>query len=260
MTQAAFTERDFTLSTGVLRVRSGGEGRPIVHLHSAAGPRISPVIEKLAQSHRVYALFMPGFEGMPEHKGVDSVPKLAGLVAEFIAAECGGQCDFMGESFGGWIALWLAVLHPQAVGQLVLEAPAGLRPPELGGLPQDPAERFRKLHAHPQRAPKETRSEAVLAANRKTAGAYLEALPFDDALAARLGEISARTLIMIGTKDGIIPAESARLVKAKVPQSHVTYIWDAAHALEFDQPDRVAALALDFLDRGESFLVKQGAA
>ncbi|MBM3606929.1 MAG: alpha/beta hydrolase [Alphaproteobacteria bacterium] len=260
MTQVSFAERDYTLSTGVLRVRSGGAGRPLIHLHSAAGPRVSPVIECLAQSHRVHAPFMPGFEGMPAHPGVDSVQKLAGVVAEFITKECGGSCDVMGESFGGWIAMWLAILYPQTVGQLVLEAPAGLRPRELGGLPQDPAERFKKLHAHPGRAPKETRSDAVLAANRKTASALLEALPFDHALAERLGEIQSRTLVLIGTLDGIIPAESARLAKANIPHSHLTFIWDAAHALEFDQPGRVGALALDFLDRGESFLVKQGAA
>ncbi len=259
MTQTVFSERDYALSTGPLRVRSGGEGRPIVHLHSAAGPRISPVIEQLARSHRVHAPFTPGFEGMPAHLSLDGVQALADLIAEFIRAECNGHCDVMGESFGGWIALWLAIRHPDCVGQLVLEAPAGLRPPELGGLPADPQERFKKLHAHPERAPKETRDDAVLASNRATAGRFLEAMPFDEELASRLAEISARTLVLIVTLDGIIPAESARLIKERVPHSHLTFIWDAAHALEFDQPARVATLAIDFLDRGESFLVRQAA-
>lgn len=260
MTQIVFSERDYTMSSGPMRVRSAGEGRPLLHLHSAAGPRISPVIEHLAKTHRVHAPFVPGFEGMPAHKDLGSVASLANLMAEFIRSQCNGQCDVMGESFGGWIALWLAILHPQLVGQLVLEAPAGLRPPELGGLPQDPAERFRKLHAHPERAPRDERPDSVLAANRATAGAYLEALPFDTELAGRLGEIQSRTLVLMGTLDGIIPAESGRLIKARVPQSHLTYIWDAAHALEFDQPKKVADLALDFLDRGESFLVRQATA
>ncbi len=247
------------MPSGPLRVRSGGSGRPLVHLHSAAGPRMSPVVEALAHHHTLHAPFAPGFEGMPRHAGVKTIPQLADLVAEYIRRHCGGNCDVVGESFGGWIALWLAAKHPELVGQLVLEAPAGLRPEDAGGLPEDPDTRFKALHAHPERAPKETRSEQTLLANRKAVAEYTGGKAFDDELAKPLGSIRARTLVLMGTLDKIIPAQSGQLLKASLPHAHLTYIWDAAHALEFEQPKRVSAIVLDFLDRGESFLVRPGA-
>jgi pimeloyl-ACP methyl ester carboxylesterase len=259
MTTPVFSEVDRKLSTGPLRLRVAGTGRALIHLHSSAGPRISKVVEALADHHTVHALFMPGFEGMPRHADVKTIQDLANLVGEYIRSECGGACDIVGESFGAWIGMWVAVLHPDLVGQLVLEGPAGLRPPSKGGLPEDPRERIKALHASPDRMPQETRSEQVLLGNRKAATAYIASVSFDEALASRLGEIRARTLVLMGTFDKVIPAETGQLIKARVPSSHLTYIWDAAHALEFDQPKRVATLMLDFLDRGESFLVKQAA-
>lgn len=256
MTTPVFSETDHAMASGPLRVRKAGTGRALIHLHSAAGPRIPKVVEALADHHTVHALFMPGFEGMPRHAGIKTMQDLAGLVAGYIEKECGGACDVVGESFGGWIALWLAILHPQRVGQLVLEAPAGLRSPNKGGLSDDPAERLKALHAKPERAPEEKRSESVLLGNRKSVAEYTSGVAFDEELATRLGEVKARTLILLGTLDKVIPAESGQLLKSRIKQSHLTYIWDAAHALEFDQPKRVSALMLDFLDRGESFLVR----
>ena len=85
----------------------------------------------------------------------------------------GRGCDVMAESFGGWIAMWLAVKHPELVEQLVLEAPAGMRTKGVGGLPpNDPTERNRRLYAVPERAPKDPRYEAALPGNFKAVGGY----------------------------------------------------------------------------------------
>lgn len=256
MSAHSFSESDVTLPTGVVRVRSGGEGRPVVHLHSAAGPRHSPLVEMLADHHAVHQPYAPGFDGMPLHKGISGMEALADVMAAFIRQTC-GKCDLVGESFGGWLALWIAAKHPDLVGQLVLEAPAGLRADNKGGLPAAFEARQRALYAQPARAPVEKRSAAQQMANRKATLTYTQGMAFDDALAARLSGIKARTLILMGTQDTIIPAETGHLLKGSIPQSHLTYIHGAAHALEFDQPRRVGALALDFLDRGECFLVRE---
>ena len=50
-------------------------------------------------------------------------------------------------------------------------------------------------------------------------------------------------------------SRAARRIKDNVRQSHLTYIWQAAHGLEMDQPERVARIVRDFLERGEGFLV-----
>ncbi len=255
-----FIPRDVALSSGPLRVSEAGQGRPLLHLHSAGGPRFSPVVQSLTKKHRVICPFVPGFDGTAMHPDVKTITGLADLYAEFIRKEFpGGNVDVMAESFGGWIALWLAVRHPDLVDHLVLEGPAGLRAGGKGGLPADATERHRQLYAMPDRAPAETRSDAVLTANRNAVIGYSASTAFDQALADKLPEISARTLIVMGYKEQIIPIETGHLLKAKIPHSHLTYVFGAAHAVEFDQPARVGTLVADFLERGESFIVRETA-
>jgi hypothetical protein len=47
-------------------------------------------------------------------------------------------------------------------------------------------------------------------------------------------------------------------LKAKIPTSHLIYVYDAAHAIEVDQPERFLTLVGDFLARGQGFLVNAG--
>jgi pimeloyl-ACP methyl ester carboxylesterase len=180
---------------------------------------------------------------------------LADLAARFARTVIGGRCDVVAESFGGWTALWLAVRHPDLVAQLVLEAPAGLR--TTGGLPADPAERLRKLYAAPERAPKETRSPAMLAENRRLYDSYTGGITLDTALEDALPRIEARTLIVFGTLDEVCPIETARRLTAGIERSHLTYVWGASHVPDYDQPERVARLIGAFLERGEGFLVRR---
>jgi pimeloyl-ACP methyl ester carboxylesterase len=253
---AGFSEQTIELSTGPVTYLKGGSGPAILHLHSAAGPRLSPVIEKLSAKHTIYMPTTPGFNGMPAHMTLKTMRDLANLTAEFIEKTGGKACDVMAESFGGWIALWLAVQRPDLVAQLVLEAPAGMRTKGVGGLPADPAERERKLYAVPERAPKNPRYAEMAPGNGKAAGEYMGADPLDAELLKRLPEIRARTLLLFGTKEEIVPAADAgQRLQAGIPNAHLSYIYNAAHAVEFDQPERVARLVGAFLERGEAFVV-----
>jgi pimeloyl-ACP methyl ester carboxylesterase len=259
MIDIAFTEHTIALDSGPVTYLKGGEGRPILHLHSAGGPRVSPAIRMLARRHAFYMPTTPGFNGTPEHSTVRSMVNLAELAAKFARTVVGGPCDVIAESFGGWQALWLAVRHPDLVGQLVLQAPAGLRTEGTGGLPADPAERLRKLYAVPERAPKETRSDEVLAENQRQRDRYFGGVSLDKELQAALPGIKARTLIVFGTADEVVTIDTARRLTAGIPHAHLTYIWGAAHVPERDQPDRTARLIGAFLEHGEAFVVRRPA-
>jgi pimeloyl-ACP methyl ester carboxylesterase len=80
----------------------------------------------------------------------------------------------------------------------------------------------------------------------------------DEALLARAGEIGQTTLIVQGTGDGTISAPGARLLKGALKKAFLVYVWQAGHDLEADQPERVAALVRDFLERSDSFMVNRG--
>jgi pimeloyl-ACP methyl ester carboxylesterase len=255
MSEIAFTEHRIDLDTGPVLYLKGGQGRPLLHLHPAGGRRVTPAIAQLARRHTIWIPTTPGYDGTPEHAAVASFPGLADLAAKFVRSVVGGRCDVMAESFGGWTALWLAVRHPDLVEQLVLEAPAGLR--TTGGVPADPAARMRALYAVPERAPAETRSAEVLAKNRQAYERYARGVTLDTALEQALPTIRARTLLVFGTLDAVCPIETARRLKARIAQSHLTYIDGAAHVPEYDQPERVVRLVGAFLERGEAFLVRR---
>ena len=77
---------------------------------------------------------------------------------------------------------------------------------------------------------------------------------------ARLHEISVPTLILAGSRDARVPAAAVQMARSRIARSNLMYVYDASHALEADQPARVAALVEDFLVRGEAFVVDTGAA
>jgi pimeloyl-ACP methyl ester carboxylesterase len=250
-----FTAHTINLDSGPVHYQKGGSGPPILHLHPSAGPRITPVIEQLAARHTLFIPTAPGFNGAPRHASVTSMSDLAELMAAFAGRVIDGKYDVVAESFGGWVALWLAVKHPDRVDHLVVEGPAGLRDKGTGGLPADPQARLRALFAHPERAPQETRTPEVIADTMKARDAYMGGIDFDAALHAALPQIKARTLIVMGTKDTVAPLMVAHRIKAGVPTSHLSFIYGAAHALEFDAPERAGPLISAFLDRGEAFIV-----
>jgi len=240
-----FREEQADLPTGTLHYARAGEGPPLIVLHSAAGPRPSPVMHALAARHDVHMLTAPGFSGTPRHRGVDDIAGLARMVGSFLE-RFGKPVDVMGESFGGWLALRVALHFPQAVDHLVLEGPAGLRE-------EQPAPGVPRIFAREATAPA---AGPYLDANRAAFAAYGGGV-FDAELAGRLGEIQARTLVLMGTEEEVIPASTGRRLKAGIPHSHLTYVYGAGHGLEYDAPERVGPLIARYLERGEAFLVRQ---
>ena len=67
--------------------------------------------------------------------------------------------------------------------------------------------------------------------------------------------ITVPTLVLFGTLDGLIPPEMGRLYKERIPHSFLVYVYQAAHAIQWDRPDIYVELVADFLTRGEAFLV-----
>jgi pimeloyl-ACP methyl ester carboxylesterase len=258
---ATFIETGLQLSTGAVPVWSGGTGRPVLYLHSAAGLHLGRALTAMAESFRIVAPVFPGFDGTPLHEGVASMMALADLAAEVIASEGDEPWDVIGHSFGGWVAAWLAVRHPGRVDQLVLEAPGGFRPEGIGGLGQDPAALTLGMYAHPERAEMDAKDRATRAANRQVIDHYHGPEATDDALVARLSAVRCLTLIVAGNRDGITPPQSGQLLKRTIPRSYLTYVYDAAHMIEVDQPERFVRVVRDFLTRGEAFIIhwKDGA-
>jgi pimeloyl-ACP methyl ester carboxylesterase len=253
-----FERKETKVGSGPLTYFVAGSGEPLLYLHPAAGISLSKPLEALAQSRTVYMPVTPGFDGTAPHDSIRSMEALADVAASFINVAIGKRCDVMGASFGGWEALWLAVKHPDKLDHLVLEAPAGVPAGGKGGLPSDPAELRRKLFAHPDRAPPMTKPIEHIQGNRRMLDHYGAASLADGTLSGRVGEIKALTLILMGSKDEIIPRETGLYLKATIAGSHLAYVYDAAHVIESDQPERLLRIVASFLDRGDAYIVNWG--
>ncbi len=254
----AYSQHTADLSQGTVTYHKSGSGRPLIHLHSGGGFMESQTLQILAEHFTVFAPVAPGFQGTPMLDGIDSIPTLAGLWASFIDEVVGTvPADVIGYSFGGYTAAWLAAAHPDKVDQLLLQAPAGLAPGGGPGIPDDPKERVAMLYKYPDRMPAGIQPGANYAQNRDAIQQYIKT-NYDEDLVARLGDVTALSLIMLGSDDRLVPQATGQLLKEKLNRAHFIYVYDAGHGLEVDQPARVAELGRDFFTRGEAFLVNAG--
>jgi pimeloyl-ACP methyl ester carboxylesterase len=251
-----FERKELTVSTGTVPYLMAGAGPALLYLHAAGGPMLTPFLQGMAAKHTVYIPILPGFMGTPLHPGVSLVTHMAALAGEFAEALFGEPVDVMGASFGGWTALWLAVMRPDVVKSLVVEAPAGLR---FGhdATTLTPEITRANLFAYPEKAAAVAFPREVAIANSQAAATYSAGLFVDQALADRVHEIQSRTFIVMATKDITVPAETGRFLAHTIPKAHLTYIYDAAHAVEVDQPEAMLRVVGPFLEKGAAFIVAE---
>jgi len=236
-----------------IRYKEAGDGPPLVVLHGAGGLRQSRAHELLAESHRVILFEVPGFGESPANNRSVSLAELALTMAEAATGLGLDRFNLLGTSFGGKLALWLAVQRPELLEALVLSAPAAIRPEHTERVP--PEERMGLLYAHPERQPPMPRPDPAIIAKQEALVNRLIGPPRDEALESRLAEVTAPVLVLFGTSDRVIPPDMGRLYREKLPNCHFILVYDAGHAIDADRPEAFASLVGDFLIRRETFIV-----
>ncbi len=79
----------------------------------------------------------------------------------------------------------------------------------------------------------------------------------DEALIGRLSALKVPLLAVFGTKDKAAPPEAGRHYRERLAACNVVFVYDAGAAMGDERPEAVADLAIDFLHRGDTFLVRQ---
>jgi pimeloyl-ACP methyl ester carboxylesterase len=170
--------------------------------------------------------------------------------------------DLLGISMGGFIAQTLALGRPDRVRRLILVSTAG----SANGLrrddtpwSQDPAAVERKLApyftaAFAERNAVLVKSMAKQIAKAVAEGDYVKRSDMQrDALAGfdvrgRLAAgIKAKTLIIHGTEDRIIPVAAAEELQALIPGARLEALAGAGHLLLAERPKELYALVHAFL-------------
>lgn len=168
-----------------------------------------------------------------------TVAELAGWHAKALRERFDGPVDVMGTSAGGVTALQLAVDHPELVRRLIL-CTAASRPGDQGK---------RELHRLMQ-AERQGRHDPwaasglvrqgplrlltfagyLLPQGKRAQGEYamVEAVQTWD-VTDRLGEVTAPTLVIGGTRDEIIPPDLVRATAAGIPEAQLLLVEGGDH-------------------------------
>jgi pimeloyl-ACP methyl ester carboxylesterase len=253
---------------GAARVVDAGAGQPVHLLEGGTGPALLllhaaggggmwlPSHAALARHFRVIAPDHPGFSNTPEIPAVETVEDIAYLYRGLLDALQLEQVAVLGTSFGGWIAAELALLEPR-VRQLVLVNAVGLRVP---GSPiadlfaMDPAQKAAALFHDAEAARRifggEPDVETIIQIHRnERAFARYAWEPYccNPRLSRRLPWIAARTLVLLGAHDRVVPRAHGELYASKIPNARLQVMPDAGHALLHERAEAGVAAIERFL-------------
>ena len=253
---AAFTTAYVEADGFRIRYQEGGSGAPLVCLHGGGGLRLSRAHDLLAARHRVIAFEVPGFGESPANTRSESLEALGRTMNAAVKALGIDRFNLMGTSFGTKLALWMALADPAPVNAVVLVAPAAIRlddraPPSA----VSPEQAMALLHAHPERHKRDPLPPEI-GAKQRALSARLLGPPRDQPFEDRLRSLETPVLALFGTVDRVTPPEAAHLYREILPNCHLVMVYDAAHAIDADRPEALAAVVDDFLERQGRFLVR----
>jgi pimeloyl-ACP methyl ester carboxylesterase len=77
----------------------------------------------------------------------------------------------------------------------------------------------------------------------------------DPELGARLREVKAPTLVLVGTRDRSGSREAGHIFREKLPSCHLLLVYDAGHAIAADRREACLSPIGEFLEQGEGFIV-----
>lgn len=249
-----------------------GSGDPVVLIHGwAASRRIWHHVVPQLPGRRVIAVDMPGFGASPAAGDGFDLDAVAQAIWKGLPAD--GPVTLVGHSLGAAIALTAAAQQPARAAQLVLCAPAGLRPIPavasgpagvLGALAIDlrrvalpyasGSPLGRRLLLGASTATGDAVSEedvvAMVTASEgatRTAAA-LEAVTRAD-LRPLLAQAPAALGVLCGAHDRVIPPSTIDLVLAARPDAVTDLVPGAGHVPMMERPAVFTAMLRQVLDR-----------
>jgi pimeloyl-ACP methyl ester carboxylesterase len=240
------------------RVLSAGHGDPVVFLHGAGGLMWDPLLDALAEGHRVIA---PQHLGSGESQGIEHLYDIFDLVlyyAELFDVLGLPEFSLIGHSFGGMVAAEIAAINPERVSKLALLAPIGLwlddHPvPDISTI--TPAQLPGLLFADPEGpvasmlpAPDMNDPEALFQAAMGMASIlqFIWPLP-DKGLSRRLYRVKAETLLIWGRQDRLVDPAYGSAFASAIANARLELVDDAGHLPQIEQFSEVLSLITKFL-------------
>jgi 3-oxoadipate enol-lactonase len=266
--------RLFTLATGCwlrllgarrLRLQCGEEvtlaytvaGRPdgepwlLLHGLGSVGAGWAPVTRALRRDCRLVIPELSALGGSRSPGGCLGMSQAAEVLARLIETEFGGRpVTVAGLSLGGWMAVRLALRHPERVGRLVLIDAGGYRDQDwerveslvrvdgLGGIDRLYSALFVRVPWILRISRAAFLRTYTSPAVRNALDGLCEADTFTDADLARL---AVPTGLIWGEHDGLFRLETGRAMAAAIPGARLEVLPGCGHAVHLECPGALVA-------------------
>jgi 3-oxoadipate enol-lactonase len=268
---------DRLFANGTVNAAQSGNGPPLFLFHSLLSDRASfdAIVPKLSQSFRVIVPELPGFGQSDAVSG--GLAGVADRMAEFVKDGAGGAAAIvLGNGYGGFVALQMAIRHPGIATQLIL-ADCGAAFSEEGrqafrnmaaasrakGLSAITDVAMRRLFApefqaqHPDLMA--DRREAFLRTDGEVFRAACNALAELD-LRPELGKVRVPVLVLVGEHDEATPPPMSIELAAGLPNAHLEIIPGCAHVPQLQAPGIFLDAIGDFLPASSPRVAASGPA
>jgi 3-oxoadipate enol-lactonase len=255
---------DRLFASGTVNAAQFGSGQPLFLLHSLLSDRASfdAVVPRLSRSFRVIVPELPGFGKSQAVSG--GLAEVADRMAEAVTDAAGeDEAIMLGNGYGGFVALQMAIRHPNIAAKLIL-ADCGAAFSANGreafrnmaaasrakGLAAITDVAMRRLFApefqadHPDLM--RDRREAFLRTDPEVFRAACDALAELD-LRPELARVEVPVLVLVGEHDEATPPPMSHELAAGLPHARLEIIAGCAHVPQLQSPEIFLEAIGDFL-------------
>lgn len=259
---------------------TAGQGEPLLLIHGAniGWPQWHLNLDELAKNFKVYALDLPGAGDSTKvnFRKTEFVKDYLNIVDEFVKKVGLKNINLVGSSFGGWVAMKLAIENKPYIKHLVLTNPIGFTrhmPAKFRPISIWPLAKFMsKTALRPARNNKNLEKfmrDVFYEKNQPLANEFIDyfyelsetshnvlfisrlahysGMRKELFLGPELHKIKVKTLVIWGKEDPLMPYAGVRDNFAKIPNVKVEILPKVGHMPPVESPSKFNSLVKKFL-------------
>jgi pimeloyl-ACP methyl ester carboxylesterase len=258
---ATWSQISVKAANAELAVIRGGSGKPLLIFHDELGyPGWMMWNERLAEKRELIIPLQPGFGKSTRIDWVMNYRDLAAFYAQVTRELKADPIDVIGFSGGGFIAAEMAAADPKIFSRMALVAPMGIKPEEgeiLDFFALTIRRHLRATVAEPEKTPEFAKIyggemtaeqfEAFEDARSETARIGWEPFMHSPNLPQRLYGVQMPSLLIWGTRDGVVPRGCIDAYQKALSGSKVATIEGAGHRPEIEREYEFSRAVAQFL-------------
>jgi pimeloyl-ACP methyl ester carboxylesterase len=218
-----------------------GEGKPAVFIHPIGSH--CGLVPGLTKNRQWITMDLQGHGRTADIDRPMTCEQHADDIAALLKHLKVEEADFFGDSFGGAIAMTMAIRHPRLVRRVIsYGSPLAPIPKETAAVVTPDSDLVKWEREEYQKVAPDPKQWSTVFAKALKCGIEWKGLSSDE-----LKSIKAPVLIACGDHD-LIPVERCVELSRTIPNAQLTVIADASHFVLFSEPEKLLPTVAAFLD------------